>query len=188
MVCSFCLRKTKSSKVQLIKAVCTVHSARSNALDSQHQKLLRKIHHNHLFLCAITTNEKELASNRRPLKNLYDRDSCHFSVSLVPRAHLIYCPTSSTVQILQRIICERFNHMCTSMNTSSSLCAKTCSAASHLSKLCYSRRSPWFLVPAPIQLFSQSPQHGSRLSNAACFSPWVHVALFVLVHVEVRVG
>ena len=71
-------------------------------------------------------------------------------------------------------------------------------AASHLSKLCSSRRSArksTQRVPArlrPYNLFSQSSKDRGRIpQRGLLFQPlswWVHVTSFVLVHVEVRVG
>ena len=61
-------------------------------------------------------------------------------------------------------------HICTSMNTSSSLFAKNCGAASHLSKLRSSRRSAMKSTQRvsarlqPHSCFSQSPKHGGTSS------------------------
>ena len=84
------------------------------------------------------------------------------------------------------------------MKTSSSSFAKKCGAASHLSKLCSSRRSAMKStqrVPTrlrPCTCFrSREKNRGPILQCGLLFQPlsqWVHVTFFIFVHVEVRVG
>ena len=79
--------------------------------------------------------------------------------------------------------------MCPSMKTSSSQFSKKCGAASHLSKLCSSRRSAMKStqrVPARLQPYNCfNNRHGTEVDFSNALG---HETCFVLVHVELRVG
>ena len=142
--------------------------------------------------------------NTAPLGTISVLSSCNTR----PRLKCSYLiPTAHTVQILKRICCEKLvwtkscaglgrvpwrSSMCTPMKTTNSTIAKSCGAASHLSKRCSSMRSAMKStqrVPARLETYNCFRRRQSteiEFSNAACCSNYV--TFFVLLHVEIRVG